>query len=99
MPNTSRPVAPTAFKAAITSSLWSIWLLTALATPTPPTSSAARPTSVKNCVKRLILRSSCGEALERLRTSQPACGAALRASAMKVSVSRSLLAISGSFTR
>src|SRR6202162_5232577 len=58
----------------MTSRRRSIWLLTALATPTPPTSSAARPTKVRNWVKRLMVRSSCGEALPRLRISQPASG-------------------------
>src|SRR6187549_746905 len=50
----------------------SIWLLTALATPTPPTRSAARPTRVRNWVKRLMVRSSCGDALLLLRIHQPA---------------------------
>ena len=76
----SRPVAPSALNVAITSRLRSRWLFTALATPTPPTSSAARPTSVRNWVKRSTLRSSCGEALLRVRISQPACGSAARAS-------------------
>ena len=74
MVKTSRPVAPSALKAAMTSRRRSIWLLTALATPTPPTSRAARPTRVRNWVKRLMVRSSCGDALSRLRISQPACG-------------------------
>jgi hypothetical protein len=43
MVKTSRPVAPSALNAAMTSRRRSIWLLTALATPTPPTSSAASP--------------------------------------------------------
>ena len=34
-------------------------------------------------MKRLIVRSSCGEALSRERTSQPACGSACRASSIK----------------
>src|SRR5262249_47157100 len=50
------------------------WPLTALATPTPPTSSAVSPTNVRYCVKRSTLRSSDGEALARERTSQPASG-------------------------
>ena len=69
---TSRPVAPSALNVAMTSRRRSIWLLTALATPTPPTRSAARPTRVRNWVNRLMVRSSCGEALLRLRISQPA---------------------------
>ena len=58
----------------MTSRLRSRWLFTALATPTPPTSSAVSPTRVRNCVKRSTLRSSAGEALVRVRISQPASG-------------------------
>src|SRR6267378_797177 len=78
MVKTSRPVAPSALKVAMTSRRRSIWLLTALATPTPPTRSAARPTSVRNWVKRLMVRSSCGEALPRLRISLPLAGWEIR---------------------
>ena len=35
---------------------------------------------MRNCVKRLMVRSSCGEALLRVRISHPACGNAVRAS-------------------
>ena len=59
---------------AITSRLRSRWPLTALATPTPPTRSAVSPTSVRYCVKRSTFCSSAGEALLRLRISQPASG-------------------------
>ena len=48
---------------AIASCLRARWLATALATPTPPTSSAVRATNVRNWLKRSTLRSSCGEAL------------------------------------
>ena len=57
---TRAPVAPSDFIAAMVSRLRSRWLFTALATPTPPTSKAVNPTSVRNCVKRSTLRSSCG---------------------------------------
>src|SRR5215213_9251372 len=60
----------------MTSRRRSMWLLTALATPTPPTRRAARPTSVRNWVKRWMVRSSCGEALLLLRIHQPASGGA-----------------------
>ena len=63
---------------AIASRLRSRWLFTALATPTPPTSSAVSPTMVRNCVKRSTLRSSCGEALLR-RADFPAGFRQLRA--------------------
>ena len=69
-----RPEAPSAFRVAMVSRRRSRWLFTALPTPTPPTSSAVRPTMARNCVKRSTLRSSCGEALLRLRISQPASG-------------------------
>src|SRR4030081_237630 len=72
MVKSSRPVAPSALNVAMTSRRRSIWLLTALATPTPPTRSAARPTRVRNWVKRLMVRSSCGEGLPRVRISPPA---------------------------
>src|SRR6516225_3857909 len=64
------PPAPSALRVAIVSRLRAKWLATALATPTPPMSSVARPTSVRNCEKRSTLRSSCGDALLRLRQSQ-----------------------------
>ena len=60
---------------------------------------AANPTSVRNCVKRLMVRSSCGEALSRERISQPACGKARRASSVSRAGSRAPFALSGSFTR
>src|SRR6202044_1113503 len=63
-----------AFMVPITSRLRARWLATALATPTPPIRSVVRPTSVRNWVKRSTLRSSCGEALLRVRISQPASG-------------------------
>ena len=72
--NTLPPVAPSDFMVAMVSRLRSRWPRIAFATPTPPTSSAVRPTSVRYCVKRSMLRSSPGEALLRLRTSQPASG-------------------------
>ncbi len=76
-----------------------MWLLTALATPTPPTNSAARPTKVRNWVNRLMVRSSCGEALLRLRISQPASGNAFRTSSISAVAARSSVALSGSFRR
>ena len=69
-----RRIAPSAFSVAITSRFRSMWLFTALATPTPPTSSAVRPTSVRNWVKCSTLRSSAGVALVRARICQPASG-------------------------
>src|ERR1035438_5841132 len=67
---------------AITSRLPSRWCLAELATPTPPTSRAVRPTSVRYWENRSMLRSSCGVALLRVRISQPASGlSALAASA------------------
>ena len=59
---------------AMTSRLRSRWFFTALATPTPPTSNAVSPTRVRYWVNRSTSRSSCGEALVRVRMSQPACG-------------------------
>ena len=76
--NTVKPVAPSAFSVAMTSRRRSRWLLTALATPTPPTISAVRPTRVRNWVKRSTLRSSRGEALVR-RADFPAGLGQLRA--------------------
>ena len=69
------------------------WLFTALPTPTPPTSSAVRPTMVRNCVKRSTLRSSCGEALLRLRMSQPASGNCARACAVTALAAASLVSL------
>jgi len=37
----------------------------------PPTRSAARPTSVRNWVKRLMVRSNCGEALRGYESPSP----------------------------
>ena len=69
---TRPPVAPTAFIVAKSSFLASTKRRTALATPTPPTSSAVRPTRVRNWVKRSRLRWKPGAALARERISQPA---------------------------
>ena len=70
----SAPVAPTDFNVAITGRLRSTKARTALATPTPPTASAVRPTSTRNCEKRSRFLENCGETFERVRTSQPASG-------------------------
>jgi hypothetical protein len=49
------PVAPRLFRTAIEFRFRSTKAVTALATPTPPTSSAVSPTSVRNCEKRRML--------------------------------------------
>ena len=90
MANTRPPLAPSDLSVAITSRLRSRWLFTALATPTPPTRSAVSPTRVRNWVNRSMLRSSAGEALLRLRTSQPASGSCFATSAASASAARSL---------
>ncbi len=97
MPTTWLPGAPRLFRVAIEARLRSTKARTALATPTPPTRSAVRPTSVRNWVKRSMLRAKRGSALRRERTSQPASGRAWRASL----ITRSTAASSpcGSITR
>ena len=74
MANTVPPGAPRAFSVARLGRLRSTAADTALATPTPPTTSDVRPTRVRNWVSRERLRSNSGDTLRRVRTSQPACG-------------------------
>ena len=79
--NTNPPVAPTLLRVARSLRLRSTKPRTALATPTPPTTRAVRPTRVRNWVKRCRFLSNWGETLERVRISQPASGRAFRACA------------------
>ncbi len=97
--NTRAPLAPSAFMVAMVSRRRSRWLFTALPTPTPPTSSAVRPTMVRNCVKRSTSRSSRGVAFERVRISQPACGKVLRACADTACAAASVVSFAGSRRR
>src|ERR1700729_3205458 len=99
MANTVPPEAPSAFMVPMASRLRARWAATALATPTPPTNSVVKPTSVRNCVKRSTLRSSCGDALLRVRTSQPASGNAAWAAFSTAVTARSLLSVGGSRSR
>src|ERR1700727_631372 len=74
MANTVPPEAPSAFMVPMASRLRARCAATALATPTPPTNSVVKPTSVRNCVKRSTLRSSCGDALFRVAASPAGAG-------------------------
>ena len=78
-PKIKPPGAPTLFKVAITGRLPSRNDLVAFATPTPPTTRAVRPTSVRNCEKRSTFRVSAGAAFARERIRQPASGNSERA--------------------
>jgi hypothetical protein len=80
---------------AITSRRRSRWPFTALATPTPPTSSAVKPTSVMYCVKRSTFCSSEGEALLRVRMSHPASGNSACAAAVTARTAASFASLSG----
>jgi hypothetical protein len=70
----NRPARRPTLSVAMTPRLVSRKARAELATPTPPTISAVRPTSVRNCEKRSMLRDSAGAALSRDWMRQPLSG-------------------------
>ena len=73
--------------------------MTAFATPTPPTISAVNPTSVRYWENRSTFCATAGEALVRVRTSQPASGNCACAASATAFTAGSVLPLSGSRTR
>ncbi|MNT87090.1 hypothetical protein D3C72_2274570 [compost metagenome] len=81
---TTEAGAPRHFSEAIVVRLESRKARTAFATPTPPTMRAVRPTSVRNCEKRLTFSVSDGAARSLVRMDQPASGNVLLAASVIV---------------
>ncbi len=74
MPSTMALVAPMLFMVAMTLRRLSMNVATALAMPTPPTSSAVKPMNVRNWRRRSSVRLTCGDGSRRSATVKPASG-------------------------
>ncbi len=98
IPSTMRLVAPMLFMVAITLRRLSMNVATALAMPTPPTSSAVRPMRVRNCRSRSSVRLTCGEGSRRSAMVNPASGSSASIFCRKLPSSLSLAAASPVFT-
>ena len=73
-PSTVLEVAPMLLKVAMILRRRSTYVATALAMPTPPTSSAVRPTKVRNCRNRSSVRDTWGDGSRLSRTVKPPSG-------------------------